>query len=80
MDLKNKVAIITGARRGMGKSHAIKLAKAGAKVVVCDISAKDCQKVVEEIKKNRGEAIAIECDVTKKEQVNEMVKKMVENH
>jgi NAD(P)-dependent dehydrogenase (short-subunit alcohol dehydrogenase family) len=78
MNLKGKVAIVTGARRGMGKSHAIALAKAGAKVVVSDISLEDCQKVVDEIKKKKGEAIAIKCDVTKKEEVDEMVRKTIE--
>jgi len=78
MDLKDKVAIITGARRGMGRTHALVLAKAGAKVVVSDISLEDCQKVVDEIKSNGGEAIAVKCDVTKKEEVDEMVRKTVE--
>lgn len=78
MKLKNKVAIITGARRGMGRTHALLLAKEGVKVVVSDISLKDCQKVVEEIKKQGGEAIAAKCDVTKKEEVDEMVKKTIE--
>lgn len=77
-DLKGKIAIITGARRGMGRSHALALAKAGTKVVVSDISLDDCQKVVNEIKKNRGEATAIKCDVTKKEEVEEMVKRAIE--
>ena len=78
MDLKGKVAIITGARRGMGRMHALALAKAGAKVVVADISLEDCQKVVKEIEKNKGEALAVKCDVAKKEEVDEMVKKAVE--
>jgi len=78
MDLKGKVAIITGARRGMGRSHAITLAKAGAKVVVADISLEDCQKVVEEIKKSGGQALAVKCDVTKKTEIDEMVKKAIE--
>jgi NAD(P)-dependent dehydrogenase (short-subunit alcohol dehydrogenase family) len=77
-DLKGKVAIITGARRGMGRSHALTLAKAGAKVVVSDVSLEDCQKVVDEIKKMKGEAMAIKCDVTKKEEVEEMVRKTIE--
>ena len=77
MDLKGKVAIITGARRGMGRSHAITLAKAGAKIVVADISLKDCEIVVDEIKKMKGEAMAVKCDVTKKEEVDNMVKAAV---
>jgi len=43
-DLKGKVAIVTGARRGMGRSHALKLAEAGAKVVVSDISWKNVKR------------------------------------
>lgn len=75
MKLKNKVAVITGARRGMGRTHALLLAKEGAKVVVSDISLEDCQKVVQEIKKDGGEAIAVKCDVSQKKDVDEMVKK-----
>jgi NAD(P)-dependent dehydrogenase (short-subunit alcohol dehydrogenase family) len=71
-DLKGKVVIITGARRGMGKSHALLFAKAGAKVVVSDISQEDCESVVKEIEQSGGEALAIKCDVSKKEEVNEM--------
>lgn len=76
-NLKGKVGIITGARRGMGKSHAITLARAGAKVVVSDISLEDCQKVVDEIKKMKGEAMAVKCDVAKKNEVDNMVKAAV---
>ena len=78
MDLKDKVAIITGARRGMGKSHALTLARAGAKVVVADISKEDCEKVVDEITKAGGKAMAVKCDVTKKEEADEMVEKAIE--
>jgi len=78
MNLKGKIAIITGARRGMGRSHALTLARSGAKVVVADISLEDCQKVVDEIKKAKGEALAVKCDVTKKEEVDDMVRKTME--
>lgn len=74
MQLKDKTAIITGARRGMGRTHSIALAEEGAKVVVSDISLEDCQKVVDEIKSAGGEAIAVKCDVTKKQEVEKMVK------
>lgn len=77
-DLKNKVAIITGARRGMGRAHALALAGAGAKVVVADISQEDCEKVVKEIEKNRGEAMAVKCDVSKKSEVENLVKSAVD--
>ncbi len=79
-DLKGKVAIITGARRGMGKSHALALAGEGVKVVVSDISLEDCQKVVDEIEAKGGEALAIKCDVSKKEEVEEMVRKTIEKY
>jgi NAD(P)-dependent dehydrogenase (short-subunit alcohol dehydrogenase family) len=78
MHLKDKVAIITGARRGMGKSHALLFAKLGAKVVVSDISQEECQEVVDEIEKNGGEAVAVKCDVTKKEEVDNMISLAVE--
>jgi NAD(P)-dependent dehydrogenase (short-subunit alcohol dehydrogenase family) len=78
MDLKNKVAIITGARRGMGRTHALVFAGAGAKVVVSDISQEECEGVVKEIEKNGGEAIAVKCDVTNKEEVDKMVQATVD--
>jgi NAD(P)-dependent dehydrogenase (short-subunit alcohol dehydrogenase family) len=76
-DLKDKVVIITGARRGMGKSHALAFAKEGSKVVVSDISLEDCQKVVKEIEEIKGEAMAVKCDVSKKEEVREMIEKTI---
>lgn len=76
-DLKNKVALITGARQGMGRSHALMLAKQGVKVVVTDINQADCQKVVEEIKNLKGEAIAFKLDVSNKAEVDSVIKEVV---
>ena len=73
-DLRGKVAIVTGAKQGMGKSHALILARAGAKVVVSDISQDECQLVVDEIKKERGEAIAVKCDISNKANVDYLIK------
>jgi NAD(P)-dependent dehydrogenase (short-subunit alcohol dehydrogenase family) len=74
LNLQDRVAIVTGARRGMGRTHALVLATAGAKIVVSDISQEDCQKVVDEIKKQKGEAIAIKCDVSNKAEVDNLIK------
>ena len=50
MYFKNKTAIVTGSRRGIGKGIAIALAKEGCNVVVSDIDQKDCEEVAKEIK------------------------------
>ena len=73
MNLKNKVAIVTGSRRGIGKAIVLALAKAGANVVVSDINLDDCNKVVEEIKAIGGNALAVKADVSNPEDVSKMI-------
>ncbi|ERP91137.1 3-oxoacyl-ACP reductase [Alcanivorax sp. P2S70] len=79
----NQVAIVTGAGNGLGKSHALELARLGAKVVVNDFggardgsggSSEAAEKVVAEIQAAGGEAIANGADVSSPEQVEAMVK------
>jgi len=72
-DLRGKVAVVTGAAKGMGKADALKLVGAGAKVVLCDIDVAGCQLVADEIKKNRGESIVVKCDISKKLDVDNVV-------
>ncbi len=79
-DLKEKVAVVTGGRRGMGRTHCLMLADAGARVVVSDISLEDCEKVVEEIREQGGEAIAAECDISNKSEVEELMEKAKETY
>jgi len=74
MSLKGKVAIVTGARRGIGKGIALAFAKAGADVVVSDIDLKDCEKVAKEIESLGQQALAVKADVTNYEEVDQMVK------
>ena len=76
-ELKNKIALVTGACRGMGKAHVLMLAKQGAKVAVTDINLKECKKVVSKIIKNGGEAIAVKLDVSDKSQVDKAISKIV---
>jgi len=79
MDLKNKVAIVTGSRRGIGKEIALALAKAGANVVVSDINLDDCNKVVEEIKAIGKKGLAVKADVLNPEDVSQMINLTTEN-
>ena len=84
----DKVAIVTGAGGGLGRSHALDLASRGAKVVVNDLggsvdgaskgSSSAAEKVVEEIKAAGGEAIANGASVTDIDQVKEMVQQTIE--
>lgn len=74
-DLTGKVAIITGASRGLGKAMAIGLAEAGANMVIADVL--DVTETVKEIKNTGREAIGIKVDVSKKKDVAAMVKKTI---
>jgi NAD(P)-dependent dehydrogenase (short-subunit alcohol dehydrogenase family) len=76
-DLKNKVALVTGARRGMGKADALALAAQGAKVAVTDIDLAGCQAVVDEIKAKGGEAAAFKMDVSNAAEVDQVITAVV---
>ncbi len=72
-DLKDKVAIVTGSSRGIGRSIAHQLAKAGAKVVVSSRKLEACEQVVEEIRSAGGQAMAIAASISSKEQLQALV-------
>jgi 3-oxoacyl-[acyl-carrier protein] reductase len=73
MRLSNKVALITGASRGIGKATALKFAREGAKVVVCDLDDTVAETVAE-IRLQGGNAIGFKVDVTKQDSIAAMVK------
>lgn len=77
INLENQVALVTGAGTGIGKAIALRLAEAGAKVIVNYNSSKEAaEAVVAEINGKGGVATAYQCDVTDEEQVKEMVAKI----
>jgi len=76
-ELKNKVVLVTGARRGMGKSHCLALARQGAKVAVTDIDLKECEEVVKEIKNQGGEAAAFKMDVSNAKEVEQVFDEVI---
>jgi len=77
MRLSGKTAIVTGARRVIGHAIALALAREGANVVVSDISQKDCQRVVDEIEELGKKGLALKCDVSSSDDVEDMVKRTV---
>lgn len=85
MKLKNKVAIVTGGSRGLGKEIALGLSKEGANVVIAARTEKGSKELpgtiyetAENIKASGSDAMAVKCDVTDEESVNSMVQKTME--
>lgn len=78
MRLEDKVAIVTGAGRGLGRGIALKLAREGAKVVVADMTPSE--ETVALIKEAGGTASAFTVNMSKQEEVQDLVKYAVETY
>lgn len=80
MNLKTKVVIITGAGSGIGAATAKLFGKHRALVVVSDVNLDNAKKVVDEIEKDGGNASAVKTDVTKFEEVENLIARTVKEH
>jgi len=78
MSLKDKVAIITGAGSGIGAATAKVFAAQGAKVAICGRNAQKLDNIVDEISKQGGTALPITADVSKEDDVKELMDKVIE--
>ena len=79
IELKNKVAIITGSGQGIGRGIALEMAKAGADIVVADIDSQAAETVVAEIKALGRDAIAVTLDVTDSESVTQGIDQLLKH-
>lgn len=79
MLLANKVAIITGGAKGMGRATALKFAKEGCSVAFADISIKEAEETLTDLSRTGKEGLFIKCDVTNAKEVNGMVAKVMQH-
>ena len=71
--LKNKVAVITGSSRGIGKGIGLRFSELGAKIIVSSRKIDACEKVVREITNAGGLASAFECNISNKSSCQELI-------
>lgn len=80
MTVNNKVVIITGGGSGLGKESCLLFAENGAKVVIADYNLDAAILVKEEIESKNGHAIAVQVDVSKKEEIDKMVQTVLDTY
>jgi NAD(P)-dependent dehydrogenase (short-subunit alcohol dehydrogenase family) len=80
MLLKDRIAIVTGAGQGIGAACAVRLAREGAKVIVADVNDEAGKAVAAGIRKGGGTAEFVDCDVSEKLDVHNLIAKALDLH
>jgi NAD(P)-dependent dehydrogenase (short-subunit alcohol dehydrogenase family) len=73
-DLTDKVAVVTGSSRGIGRSIAETMARMGAKVVISSRKAEACEPIAGDIRKKGGEAVVIPCNISRRDEVEALIR------
>ena len=79
MLLKDKVAIITGGARGIGKEIALTFTREGSNICVCDVNEQILMETTKELESTGRQAIGLKADVTNFSEVEKMVQKVLDN-
>jgi NAD(P)-dependent dehydrogenase (short-subunit alcohol dehydrogenase family) len=77
--LTGRVAIITGAARGIGKATAFKMVREGASVALLDILSEEVARVAQDLQANGGKTLGMKADVRHKDEVDEAVERMLKH-
>jgi 3-oxoacyl-[acyl-carrier protein] reductase len=80
MNLNGKISVVTGASQGIGEAIAVELSKVGAEVILVDIQEEKLEEVACRIRDNKGKAYTFCADVSRMEQVKEIVEKIIQDH
>jgi len=78
MELKDKVAIVTGSARGIGKAIATKLAQNGATIVICDLMMEEVVATAEELRSEGANTLPLQVNVTDMSSVESMVEEVLD--
>ncbi len=80
MSFKEKISVVTGSSQGIGEAIALELAKEGSELVLVDVQKEKLEEVARRIRENQGKASAYSADVSRLDEVAQLVKAILDKH